>query len=118
MKTLYDKIAWFLWDGVEHDYNKYRRICSAIGATLELGVLTLKEAEELAWQITEALLPYTSVDGWLESNGYLENLPCESRNQQVQAYRRRWLKHLCEQYELQATFDRVANHNLNDKALT
>lgn len=38
--------------------------------------------------------------------------------EQLQAFRARWLKHLCEQYELQATFDRVANHNLNDKALT
>lgn len=113
MKTLYDKISPFLRDGVEDHFDKYHRICSAIGVAYELTIITGEEARWFYGRINQGLKPATTVDDWLEERGHLKDLEghtTEMRKQQIQAFRHRWLKHLCEQYELQSTFDKVAKH--------
>lgn len=119
MKTLYDKLGFLLWDGMGDDFDKYHRICEALEATHELGAITAEEALWFYDRISESLKPAITVDDWLEKQGHLKDLEgytTEMRKQQIQAFRHRWLKHLCEQYELQSTFDKVAKHLLKQRS--
>lgn len=119
MKTLYDKLRRFLWNGVEDHFDKYHRICLALAVAHELGITTVEETRWLNDRVNQSLKPTITVDDWLGKQGHLKDLEghtTEMRKQQVQAFRHRWLKHLCEQYELQSAFDKVAKHLLKQRA--
>ena len=113
---LYDKIAPYLRAEPTTDCHTYRQICLAISAALGLGRITGKQHKWLADQVRNGMRPYMlNLEDWLQSKGLLAtlaHLSPDDRYRQIQAYRHRWLKHLCEEYELQEVFDKVATHLL------
>lgn len=114
---LYEKIKPFLWDGnYPHPVTASRFICIAVSIASRQAI-TKEEADALLKAIYQALPAYTTLYEWLLKGGHElpEDLPVGQRSVQYQTYRHRWLKHLCEQYERQEIFDRVARHLLTQK---
>ena len=115
---LYDKIAPYLRaePSAEPEGENYRQICIAIAKALGLRRITERQQAWLEDQVREGMWPFTiDLEDWLQSKGLLDTLAYLSPDEcyrQIQAYRHRWLKHLCEQYELQEVFDKVATHLL------
>lgn len=119
---LYDKIAPYLRaePSAEPEGENYRQICIAIAKALGLRRITERQQAWLEDQVREGMWPFTiDLEDWLQSKGLLDTLAYLSPDEcyrQIQAYRHRWLKHLCEQYELQEVFDKVATHLLKQKS--
>lgn len=114
---LYDKIAPFLRTepSTEPEGENYRQICIALAKALGLKRITARQKAWLTDQVRNGMRPFTiDLEDWLQAKGLLTTLAYlspDDRYRQIQAYRHRWLKHLCEQYELQEVFDKVATHN-------
>ena len=116
MKTLYEKIKPYLWDVVE-DSGERLFICDAVLiAAADLSVSSA-EADWLRETIADRLSPYTTLREYVVKviNPDLSHLTHKDRNTQFQAFRHRWLQHLCEEYECQAVFDKVVKHLLTQK---
>lgn len=97
MKTLYDKIAPHLWDGKSPYSRQSSHICIAI--TTAHKEVPLKARDWLREKIREGLHDKFSVRDWARARGYLDGMTPERATEQLQAFRARWLKHLCEEYE-------------------
>lgn len=116
MKTLYEKIKPYLWDVVE-DSGERPFICDAVlKAAADLSVSSA-EAGWLRETIADRLSPYTTLREYVVKviNPDLSHLTYKDRNTQFQAFRHRWLQHLCEEYERQTVFDKVVKHLLTQK---
>ncbi len=115
---LYDKIAPYLRTepSTEPEGETYRQICIAIAKARGLKRITTRQKAWLIDQVRNGTRPFTiDLEDWLQSKGLLAtlaHLSPDDRYRQIQAYRHRWLKHLCEEYELQEVFDKVATHLL------
>lgn len=105
MKTLYDKIAPFLLTEptIYLEDGTYRQTCLAIARALGQGQITADERSWLGCQIRKRVYPFADdLEDWLQSRNLLStlaHLSPDDRYRQIQAYRHRWLKHLCEEYE-------------------
>ena len=116
MKTLYEKIKPYLWDVVERSGERLF-ICDAVlKAAADLSVSSA-EAGWLRETIADRLSPYNTLREYVVKviNPDLSHLTHKDRNTQFQAFRHRWLQHLCEEYECQAVFDKVVKHLLTQK---
>lgn len=122
MTTLYDKIAPYLRTEptTDSDGHTYRQICIAISKARGLGHVTARQRLWLTDRVRKDMAPFVNdLEDWLQARGLLTtlaHLSPDDRYRQIQAYRHRWLKHLCEQYELQEVFDRVARHLLKQRS--
>ena len=115
---LYDKIAPYLRaePTTDPEGDTYRQICLATAKAVGLRHITGKQHRWLQARIREDMWPFTiDLEDWLQAESLLAtlaHLSPDDRYRQIQAYRHRWLKHLCEEYELQEVFDKVATHLL------
>lgn len=109
MKTLYDKIAPYLQaePTIYLEDRTYRQTCLAVARALGQGQITADQRSWLRHQIRKRMYPFVNdLEDWLQSRNLLStlaHLSPEDRYRQIQAYRHRWLKHLCEEYERENT---------------
>ena len=119
---LYDKIAPYLRTEptTDSDGHTYRQICIAISKALRLRHITARQCLRLTDRVRKDMVPFgNDLEDWLQAKDLLTklaHLSPDDRYRQIQAYRHRWLKHLCEQYELQEVFDKVAAHLLRQRS--
>lgn len=119
---LYDKIAPYLRaePTTEFEGDTYRQICIAISKARGLGRVTARQRLWLTDRVRKDMRPFTiDLEDWLQAKGLLTtlaHLSPDDRYRQIQAYRHRWLKHLCEEYEMQEVFDKVATHLLKQRS--
>lgn len=99
--NLYDRIAPHLGTSVAPEEMRPLYLCTAIKYAYNRGDITTVERDALLDKILTALGGCNeTVFHWLYSRGYIEShWTSEYKYQQVQLYRHRWLKHLCEEYE-------------------
>ena len=115
---LYDKIAPYLRTEPTTDFegDTYRQICLATAKARDLEHVTERQRLWLTDRVRKDMRPFVKdLENWLQAKGLLAtlaHLSPDDRYRQIQAYRHRWLKHLCEEYELQEVFDKVATHLL------
>lgn len=103
MQTLYERAAPYLAEGDAYDAVKQSTfICTALAKASKWNLITQKEYEDLVNEIDKRLHPHCTVVTWLREEKFTSEfwaLPTDVKRQQIQAYRHRWLKHLCEEYE-------------------
>ena len=98
---LYDKIAPYLRaePSAEPEGENYRQICIAIALALGLKRITREQHKWLKARVREGMWPFTiDLEDWLQSKDLLAtlaHLSPDDRYRQIQAYRHRWLNHLC-----------------------
>ena len=97
---------------VKEDTDGKAHICNAIDWS---SIYKTEEATWLKARIKYLLNGETTLSNWLRVRGYLKGLDEKTCTQQVQAFRHRWLQHLCEEYECQAVFDKAVKHLLTQK---
>lgn len=126
MKTLYQKIEPFLArsidDYLESPADKHRQICTALAKANGQKAITETQFQDLRWRVRKAISPHTvDLEDWLRSKnllGTIAHLDADAQREQIQAYRHRWLEHLCNQYQLQEVFSKVATHLLAQKRIS
>lgn len=100
---LYDRIAPYVAESESSvGVFKQRYLCIAIKTAYRQERITLRECDDLCKTITQALGgdPRASLTHWLYKQGYTSlRKDIADDYKQVQQYRLRWLKHLCEEYE-------------------
>lgn len=104
---LYEKIKPYLADTLQEcldkEGTKYRQICIAVAAALGKEAITPVQHAALRARVREAIYPYYDLETWLNYDydrwKALKDLSYAERAAQIQMYRHRWLKHLCEEYE-------------------
>lgn len=100
MKTLYERINPYL-SKTRQTPDKYLFICDAVLRAAMDRKISSAEAGWLRETVKERLGPYTTLREYVAIilRPDLSHLGYDERNAQFQAYRHRWLKHLCEEYE-------------------
>lgn len=98
---LYEKIAPFVDHGTHLTDFRYTYLCGAIKYARMQQAINCDEEKALLDRITQALGgPRESVSLWLTRQGLIPGDWTRERHlRQIQLYRLRWLKHLCEEYE-------------------
>ena len=88
-----------LWDGENPDdlrNDKEEFICFSLGASLEGSNADISLTREMIMSRLDN--DCDTVEDWLKRRGYLEDLPWEEREKNVQAYRRRWMESLIKEF--------------------
>ena len=117
MKTLYDRISPYLAKGGREDSGERLLICDAVLKAVVDRKISSAEAGWLRETVSDRLRPYTTLREYVMNaiSPDLSHLGYCERDDQFQAFRHRWLQHLCEEYECQAVFDKVVKHLLTQK---
>jgi hypothetical protein len=117
MKTLYERISPYLTKTSLEAFGERLFICDAVFIAAADRKISSAEAGWLRETVQSRLGPYDTlreyVAGTIKPD--LSHLTYAERNDQFQAFRHRWLQHLCEEYECQAVFDKVVKHLLTQK---
>ena len=117
MKTLYERISPYLTKTGQWAPNKGMLICDAVLKAAADRKISNAEAGSLRETVYSRLRPYDTLREYVmyALKPDLSHLTHKDRNTQFQAFRHRWLQHLCEEYECQAVFDKVVKHLLTQK---
>ena len=117
MTPLYERISPYLAKKGHKDSGERLFICDAVLKALMDRKISSAEAGWLRNTIEDRLRPYTTLREYVVKviNPDLSHLDYKDRNTQFQAFRHRWLQHLCEEYECQTVFDKVVKHLLTQK---
>ena len=111
MKTLYDRISPYLAKTGHETLGEYLFICDAVIRAADDRKISSAEAGWLRETVQDRLSPYTTLREYVMRviSPDLSHLTYDERYDQFQAFRHRWLQHLCEEYERQTVFDKVVN---------
>ena len=114
MKTLYERISPYLAKKGHEDSGERLFICDAVLTAAVDRKISGAEAGWLRETVSDRLRPYDTLREYVVKafNPDLSHLTYDERWNQFQAFRHRWLQHLCEEYECQAVFDKVVKHLL------
>ena len=114
MKTLYERISPYLTKGGHEASGERLFICDAVLKAVFDRKISGAEAGWLRETVKDRLGPYTTLREYVMRviKPDLSRLAYKDRNTQFQAFRHRWLQHLCEEYECQTVFDKVVKHLL------
>ena len=117
MKTLYERISPYLSKTRQQTSGKRLSICDAALKAADDRKISSAEAGWLRETVKDRLGPYTTLREYVMRviSPDLSHLGYGKRDEQFQAFRHRWLQHLCEEYECQAVFDKVVKHLLTQK---
>ena len=114
MKTLYERISPYLTKTGHEALGECLFICDAALKAAVDRKISGAEAGWLRETVKDRLGPYTTLREYVMRviSPDLSHLYYVKRDEQFQAFRHRWLQHLCEEYECQTVFDRVVKHLL------
>ena len=114
MKTLYERISPYLTKTGHEALGERLFICDAALKAAVDRKISGAEAVWLRETVKDRLGPYTTLREYVMRviSPDLSHLGYGERDEQFQAFRHRWLQHLCEEYERQAVFDKVVKHLL------
>lgn len=114
MKTLYERISPYLAKKGHEALGERLFICDAALKAAVDRKISGAEAVWLRETVKDRLGPYTTLREYVMRviSPDLSHLGYGERDEQFQAFRHRWLQHLCEEYECQAVFDKVVKHLL------
>ena len=117
MKTLYERISPYLTKTGHETPGERLFICDAVVKAADDRKISSAEAGWLQDTMNDRLGPYITLREYVMRviSPDLSHLDYKDRNDQFQAFRHRWLQHLCEEYECQAVFDKVVKHLLTQK---
>ena len=117
MKTLYERISPYLTKTGHEALGECLFICDAALKAAVDRKISGAEAGWLRETVQDRLGPYTTLREYVMRviSPDLSHLGYCERDEQFQAFRHRWLQHLCEEYECQAVFDKVVKHLLTQK---
>ena len=117
MKTLYERISPYLAKKGHEDSGERLFICDAALKAADDRKISGAEAGWLREAIKDRLGPYITLREYVVKaiNPDLNHLTYDENYEQFQAFRHRWLQHLCEEYECQTVFDKVVKHLLTQK---
>ena len=117
MKTLYDRISPYLAKKGHEASGERLFICDAVLTAVVDRKISGAEAGWLRETVKDRLGPCTTLREYVVKviNPDLSHLSYDDSYDQFQAFRHRWLQHLCEEYECQAVFDKVVKHLLTQK---
>lgn len=117
MKTLYERISPHLAKKGQEDSGESLFICDAVLKAVVDEKISSAEAGWLRETVKDRLGPYTTLREYVMRvvSPDLDHLTYDESYDQFQAFRHRWLQHLCEEYECQAVFDKVVKHLLTQK---
>ena len=109
MKTLYERISPYLAKTGHEALGESLFICDAVLKAAFDRKISGAEAGWLRETVKDRLGPYTTLREYVMRviSPDLSHLDYAKRDEQFQAFRHRWLQHLCEEYECQAVFDKV-----------
>ena len=109
MKTLYERISPYLAKTGHEGSGERLFICDAVVRAADDRKISGAEADWLRETVHDRLGPYTTLREYVMRviSPDLSHLSYGERDDQFQAFRHRWLQHLCEEYECQAVFDKV-----------
>ena len=115
--TLYQRIGPYLAKTGHEALYERLFICDAVVRAAAARKISGAEAGWLRETVQDRLAPYDTLREYVVKviNPDLSHLTYKDRNTQFQAFRHRWLQHLCEEYECQAVFDKVVKHLLTQK---
>ena len=104
MKTLYERISPYLSKGGRKDSGERLFICDAVLRAAVDRKISGAEAGWLRETIKDRLAPYDTLREYVVKaiKPDLSHLDYDESYNQFQAFRHRWLQHLCEEYECQA----------------
>ena len=107
--TLYERISPCLSKTRHEAPGERLFICGAVLKAADDRKISSAEAGWLRETVKDRLGPYTTLQEYVMRviNPDLSHLSYDGRWNQFQAFRHRWLQHLCEEYECQAVFDKV-----------
>ena len=117
MTPLYERISPYLAKKGHEDSGEWLFICDAVLKAAAVRKISSAEAGWLRETIKDRLRPYTTLREYVMRaiKPDLDHLTYDENYYQFQAFRHRWLQHLCEEYECQAVFDKVVKHLLTQK---
>ena len=117
MKTLYERISPYLAKKGHEDHGERLFICDAALKAADDRKISGAETVWLRETVKDRLGPYTTLREYVMGviSPDLSHLYYVKRDEQFQAFRHRWLQHLCEEYECQAVFDKAVKHLLTQK---
>ena len=117
MKPLYERISPYLAKKDQEASGERLFICDAVVKAAADRKISSAEAGWLRETVKDRLGPYTTLREYVMRvvNPDLSHLTYDDSYDQFQAFRHRWLQHLCEEYEKQTTFDKVVKHLLTQK---
>ena len=117
MTPLYERISPYLTKTSLEAFGERLFICDAVFIAAADRKISSAEAGWLRETVQERLGPYDTLREYVARTikPDLSHLTYDERNDQFQAFRHRWLQHLCEEYECQAVFDKVVKHLLTQK---
>ena len=117
MKTLYERISPYLAKTGHEALGERLFICDAALKAADDRKISSAEAGWLRETAKDRLGPYTTLGEYVMRviSPDLSHLTYDERWNQFQAFRHRWLQHLCEEYERQTVFDKVVKHLLTQK---
>ena len=117
MKTLYERISPYLTKTGHEALGERLFICDAAVRAADDRKISGAEAGWLRETVKDRLGPYTTLREYVMRviSPDLSHLGYGERDEQFQAFRHRWLQHLCEEYECQVVFDKVVKHLLTQK---
>ena len=117
MKTLYERISPYLAKKGQEASGERLFICDAVLKAADGRKISSAEAGWLRETIKDRLGPYDTLREYVARTikPDLSHLTYDENYDQFQAFRHRWLQHLCEEYECQAVFDKVVKHLLTQK---
>ena len=117
MKTLYERISPYLSKTGRAAFGERLFICDAALKAADDRKISGAEVGWLRKTVYDRLRPCTTLREYVMRaiTPDLSHLGYGERDEQFQAFRHRWLQHLCEEYECQAVFDKVVKHLLTQK---
>ena len=117
MKTLYDRISPYLTKTGHEAPGERLFICDAALKAADDRKISGAEVGWLRKTVYDRLRPCTTLREYVMRviSPDLSHLGYGERDGQFQAFRHRWLQHLCEEYECQTVFDKVVKHLLTQK---
>ena len=107
--TLYQRISPYLAKTGHEASGERLFICDAVVRAADDRKISSAEAGWLREIIKDRLRPYITLREYVVKviKPDLNHLTYDENYDQFQAFRHRWLQHLCEEYECQAVFDKV-----------
>ena len=104
MKTLYERISPYLAKTGHEGSGERLFICDAVVRAADDRKISGAEADWLREIIKDRLRPYITLREYVVKviKPDLNHLTYDENYDQFQAFRHRWLQHLCEEYEKQA----------------
>ena len=117
MKTLYERVSPYLAKKGHEDSGERLFICDAVLKAADDRKISGAEVGWLRKTAKDRLGPYNTLEEYVVRaiTPDLSHLTYDERWNQFQAFRHRWLQHLCEEYECQTVFDKVVKHLLTQK---